>query len=1000
MGRSVRKLIAILLCITSVIIVCMPAATSYASVQVGDFTVDGDVLVKYNGAEENLTVLSGVTTIGKEAFSGNKTLKKVILPDTVRKIDFAAFEDCPELIQVVIPQGVKEIGSSAFSGCEYVNIPEKCIKIGSGAFAKCDRLSNISIAETNPFYICVDGVLYTADGTRLVQYLAGRPSSMYSMPSSVNMIEEYAFWGASQLSDLSISSSVTEIPEYAFANCIGLVNVVLPYSVLSLRAYSFSDCDSLQNVVLPESTGYIDPTAFYLTYDVELDYYDPEAAKKAIDEAGITRETFEEYVEGVTRSDYSIFVSGSAGEKAALSDMSYTGKGTPDGASEGTGQRKGAGRTEGELASATVNGGEAVLMIPRDVTVRGFDAGNADGEDSRMPVYTDPYIASTCNIVGNTLAGYNGNDAVPELPSGIARIGNRAFYMNASAREINIPQGVTEIGDFAFARSAVDKVDIPDGTERIGYAAFYNCGLLSQVNIPSSVRSIELGAFDGCRWYDELMKKGGDSDFVVAGDGILIGYKGSGGSVSIPAGVKTIGAGCFTDNTSITDVTLPQGLAVIGEEAFMGCSGLKEISFPDSVTDIEDRAFKNSGLKQVIIPAGIRNIGLGAFDRKNVRDADDSTGAVVFLGNELPKISYKDTAARLSASDLRTPAFAGFDNAIVGSDADMADDSVLSPREYGFRGQVYLITTDASADTGELRLISSFAEPQDSDGNVIIDPHVTINGKNYIMTGVSDNAFDNYKNSTGSKIGYVKNVSIKGNTSPELNDKLEQLSQTLKSNPVDNKDGREDGSWNVINTQMVSGISPDTDGAYAYITGDNGNYHIIISDASERTGICNNAFVNRFGSLSGITMVPLDISMYEDKSGVSIKRLSGKKVDIELPIPSALTSESNIMIGALNDNNELETIPSQIVNHGGNDKLKFVAAHFSTFVIYTSLEQATVLSTENEQNLSLPVQSAVVGTLNRNVGNVSIRWYLAVILLSLAAILIIYDVNKNKKARV
>ncbi|MBR5360174.1 MAG: leucine-rich repeat domain-containing protein, partial [Lachnospiraceae bacterium] len=505
-------------------------------------------------------------------------------------------------------------------------------------------------------------------------------------------------------------------------------------------------------------------------------------------------------------------------------------------------------------------------------------------------------------------------------------------------------------------------------------------------------------AFNGSRWYDEQMKRGGDSDFVVVGDGVLIGYKGQGGSVSVPAGVKTIGAGCFADNKNITEVILPQGLSVIGEEAFMGCSGLKDISFPDSVKDIEDRAFKNSGLKQVIIPSGVENIGIGAFDRNGVVNHEDRRGAVVFLGNELPGVSYKNTATRLSASDLRTPAFAGYDNAIVGSDVNIGEGSVLSPQEYGFRGQVYVITSDASADTGELRLISSFSEPQDSDGNVVIDPHVTLNGKNYIMSGVSDNAFDSYRSGTGSVIGGVKNVSIEGNTSPELSARLEELSETLKNNPTDIGPRKDGGSWNVINTQMDSGISPDREGAYAYITGDSGSYHIKISDAGDRRDVCDAAFINKYGDLSGITMVPLDISMYEDKSGVSIKRLSGKNVDIELPIPTGLISESNIMVGAINDNNELETIPSKIVNHGGNDKIKFVAAHFSTFVVYTSLEQTTVLNTENEQNLSLPVQSAVVGTLKRDVGGFGLRWYAAAIMLSAAGILIVYD-HKNKGSK-
>ena len=114
MGKRFRRFVAIFLCITSVLIVCMPASVSQASTKVGDFEMDGDTLIRYTGTEENLTILNGVRNIGKEAFAGNTSLKKVIIPDTVKNIDFAAFENCPELMQVVIPSGVKSIGASAF----------------------------------------------------------------------------------------------------------------------------------------------------------------------------------------------------------------------------------------------------------------------------------------------------------------------------------------------------------------------------------------------------------------------------------------------------------------------------------------------------------------------------------------------------------------------------------------------------------------------------------------------------------------------------------------------------------------------------------------------------------------------------------------------------------------------------------------------------------------------------------------------------------------------
>ena len=216
MAIKIRRLIAVLLCITAVLTMCLPPSQPYASVQVGNFEMDGNTLVRYTGTDNVLTLPNTVRNIGKEAFAGNEHLLKVIIPDSVRNIDFAAFENCKNLMQVVIPESVRAIGSSAFSGCEqlqYVNIPSKCESVGSAAFAKCPKLANIDVSPANPAYTCVDGVLYTSDGMKVVQYLAGRTKASYDMSSTVENIEEYAFWGAPQLADISLSSKLKEIPE-------------------------------------------------------------------------------------------------------------------------------------------------------------------------------------------------------------------------------------------------------------------------------------------------------------------------------------------------------------------------------------------------------------------------------------------------------------------------------------------------------------------------------------------------------------------------------------------------------------------------------------------------------------------------------------------------------------------------------------------------------------------------------------------------------------------
>lgn len=79
-------------------------------------------------------------------------------------------------------------------------------------------------------------------------------------------------------------------------------------------------------------------------------------------------------------------------------------------------------------------------------------------------------------------------------------------------------------------------------------------------------------------------------DFVIE-NGELKEYKGSGGRVVIPNGVKKIGWHAFEDCESVTSVVIPEGVTAIGWSAFEGCSNLSSIIIPDSVTDIDSYAF-------------------------------------------------------------------------------------------------------------------------------------------------------------------------------------------------------------------------------------------------------------------------------------------------------------------------------------------------------------------------------------------------------------------------
>lgn len=65
--------------------------------------------------------------------------------------------------------------------------------------------------------------------------------------------------------------------------------------------------------------------------------------------------------------------------------------------------------------------------------------------------------------------------------------------------------------------------------------------------------------------------QGTSGDFEIV-DGVLVKYHGSGGDVTIPKGVTSIGEKAFYWCDSLTSVTIPKGVTSIGDEAFSKCN--------------------------------------------------------------------------------------------------------------------------------------------------------------------------------------------------------------------------------------------------------------------------------------------------------------------------------------------------------------------------------------------------------------------------------------------
>lgn len=179
------------------------------------------------------------------------------------------------------------------------------------------------------------------------------------------------------------------------------------------------------------------------------------------------------------------------------------------------------------------------------------------------------------------------------------------------------------------------------------------------MSLPSSITHIGPKAFAYTGWVKQFYENiSSDQDYLIAGDGILIAYKGDETRVEVPEGIRQIGPEVFQGHTEITSVVLPDSLEIIGEAAFAECINLTEVSGMTGVKIIRDRAFYHCPLEWVLLPDTVESIGLGAFARESV-------GGVAVLRGQLPSLGEESSAGRRSNESYRCGAFDGVEYVVA-----------------------------------------------------------------------------------------------------------------------------------------------------------------------------------------------------------------------------------------------------------------------------------------------------------------------------------------------
>ena len=364
-----------------------------------------------------LSIPDSVTGIGDYGLYACKALTALTLPKSLSSIGHYALYDCVGLTELTLPDSLQTIGDYAFYNCTGLTsftLPKGLTSFGAGALLACDSVGAISVAPGNTAFSSRDGVLFSADGTRLLAYPEGRGGTRYTVPAGVTEIAAEAFSVCKSLTSITLPQGVITLGDYAFAECTGLSEMHLPDSLQTVGNDAFYACKNLTAINLPDSVTSIGEEAF-------------------CDCLSLSHVTLPARLSEIGTYAFS----GCESLTAITLPKAVTTVG--DGAFLGCGALSAFSVEPGNTAYSAADG---VLLSADGTTLCAYPAGKGGS------LYTVPSSVKT--IAPYAIAGAVALQEI-RLPEGLTEIGERAFGYDSHVKAVTLPASLSAVGAGAFA---------------------------------------------------------------------------------------------------------------------------------------------------------------------------------------------------------------------------------------------------------------------------------------------------------------------------------------------------------------------------------------------------------------------------------------------------------------------------------------------------------------------------------------------------------------------
>ena len=302
----------------------------------------------------------------------------------------------------------------------------------------------------------IDGIPFSLIGERA--FYNDKQITSLSVPSSVERVRTYAFWGAANLKNITFANGgkgIKKLDAYTFADCSSLESIDLSNSsITEIPMNAFSNCTSLKTVKLP-------PTVTKIADDAFAD------CKKLEEIQGLSNCKISEIGKDAFAGCYNL-------KTFDISSATITS--FPD--------------TICSNMYALTS-----IHLPKTLTSIGTSALEGCKKLEEITGISDCKLTS---IGANAFASCSALKEVDLSKSSFTALPTSAFAKDTALTSVKLPDSLTEIGEKAFVGcGAMEKIDLSNTKlTTIGKNAMAEMNDLMYINLPDTVKNVGQSAFD------------------------------------------------------------------------------------------------------------------------------------------------------------------------------------------------------------------------------------------------------------------------------------------------------------------------------------------------------------------------------------------------------------------------------------------------------------------------------------------------------------------------